>query len=198
MGRFRDGHEETWWAADLRCGPYGPDRSRRVVVATTDPAALPPLTTWYRATNLPHPDAPHADGAPVAPADLAEVVRLDGLRNWAEQGYQQLKQGPGWADFLVRAARAIRRHWRRVFCACSFCWRAWFATGPPAATTEPAAPTDSDASSAPARGENDPRTAAPTTPGRLAADAPTRARLARSLDLPLVLLARLVERAPAA
>ena len=44
--RFRDGRQETWWAADVRFGPYGPDKALRVVVATTDPARLPPLTTW--------------------------------------------------------------------------------------------------------------------------------------------------------
>ena len=101
------------------------------MVATTDPATLPPLTTWYLATNLPHPDAPPAERAPFAPADLAEIVRLYGLRNWVEQGYKQLKQELGWADFMVRADQAIRRHWYLVCCAFSFCWRAWFTTGPP-------------------------------------------------------------------
>jgi hypothetical protein len=195
--RFRDGHEETWWAADLRYGPYGPDKVRRVVVATTDPATLPPLTTWYLATNLPHPDAPRVDGAPFAPADLAEIVRLYGLRQWVEQGYKQLKQELGWADFMVRADQAIRRHWHLVFCAFSFCWRAWFTTGPPLATTAPPAAADSGAISAPERGENGPRPADPTAPDLLATDAPPGARLARPLDLPLALLARLVERAPA-
>ena len=28
----------------------------------------------------------------------------------------------GWADFQVRADRAIRRHWQLVCCAFSFCW----------------------------------------------------------------------------
>jgi SRSO17 transposase len=194
--RFRDGHEETWWAADLRYGPYGPEKCVRVVVATTDPAMLPPLTTWYLATNLPHPDTPHADGAPFAPADLAEIVRLYGLRNWVEQGYKQLKQELGWADFMVRADQAIRRHWHLVFCAFSFCWRAWFTTGPPSTATDPPAAADAGAIPAPARGGNGPRPDRPTTPGLLAKDAPPGARLARPLDLPLALLARLVERAP--
>src|SRR5919112_1552584 len=155
--RFRDGHEETWWAADLSYGPYGPDKSRRVVAATTDPATLPPLATWYLTTNLPRPGASHADDAPFAPADLAEIVRLYGLRNWVEQGYKQLKQELCWADFMVRADPAIRRHWHLVCCAFSFCWRAWFTTGPPPDATDPAAPADPDAPSAPARGENGPR-----------------------------------------
>jgi hypothetical protein len=201
--RFRDGHEETWWAADLRYGPCGPDQPVRVVVATTDPATLPPLTTWYLATNLPRPGAPHADEAPFPPPDLAEVVRLYGPRNWVEQGYTQLKQELGWADFMVRADRAIRRHWHLVFCAFSFCWRAWFATGPPPddrappATTEPAASADSDAISAPERGKNGARPAEPAAPGLPAADAPSGARVAGPLDLPLALLARLVGCAPA-
>jgi hypothetical protein len=194
--RFRDGHEETWWAADLRYGPYGPGRARRVVVATTDPATLPPLTTWYLATNLPHPDAPTADGAPFSPADLTEIVRLYGLRNWVEQGYKQLKQELGWADFMVRADQAIRRHWLLVFCAFSFCWSAWFTTGPPV-TTEPPPAADSGATSPPERGENGLRPADAATHGLLAEDAPSRPQLAGSLDLPLALLARLVECAPA-
>ena len=202
--RFRDGRRETWWAADVRYGPYGPDKPVRVVVATTDPATLPPLTTWYLATNLPRPGAPHADEAPFAPADLAELVRLYGLRNWVEQGYKQLKHELGWADFMVRSDRAIRRHGHLVFCAFSFCWRAWFTTGPPTDpvtppdTTETAAPSDPDTTSAPGRGENGARSDRPTAPGRLAADAPPRPRLAGSLDVPLALLAGVVERAPAA
>ncbi|HVG49243.1 MAG TPA: hypothetical protein VM899_14040, partial [Rubellimicrobium sp.] len=92
---------------------------------TADPATLPPLTTWYLATNLPHPDAPHVGGAPFAPADLAEIVRLYGLRTWVEQGYKQMKQELGWADWQVRSDRAIRRHWQLVCCAFAFCWWAW-------------------------------------------------------------------------
>jgi SRSO17 transposase len=200
--RFRDGHEETWWAADLRYGPYGPDKPVRVVVATTDPATLPPLTTWYLATNLPRPGAPFADDMPFAPADLAEIVRLYGLRNWVEQGYKQLKQELGWADFMVRSDQAIRRHWHLVFCAFSFCWRAWFTTGPPPGpgtppdTADTASPPDPDTTSAPGRGENGARADRPATPGLLAEDAPSRPRVAGSLDLPLALLARLVECAP--
>jgi hypothetical protein len=201
--RFRDGHAETWWAADVRYGPYGPDQPVRVVVATTDPATLPPLTTWYLATNLPRPGAPHADAAPFGPADVAEIVRLYGLRNWVEQGYKQLKQELGWADFMVRSDQAIRRHWHLVFCAVSFCWRAWFTTGPPTDPGTAPDPADTasspnpDTTSAPARGENGAGADWPAAPGLLAADAPSRPRLAGSVDVPLALLARLVERAPA-
>src|SRR5215218_2422853 len=53
--RFRDGHTETWWAADAQLGGWGPDRRLRLVVATTDPAKLPGHSSWYLLTNLPRP-----------------------------------------------------------------------------------------------------------------------------------------------
>jgi SRSO17 transposase len=121
--RFRDGHTETWWAADATLGGWGPDRRLRLVVATTDP----PRPATRRAQQ----------------ADLAEVVRLDGLRNWVEQGYKQVKGELGWADFQVRSDRAIRRHWTLVCCAFSFCWQAFLTAqhGQPAAPNAQAAPT---------------------------------------------------------
>jgi hypothetical protein len=44
--RFRDGHTETWWAADAQLGGWGPERRLRLVVATTDPASLPGHSSW--------------------------------------------------------------------------------------------------------------------------------------------------------
>jgi DDE superfamily endonuclease len=195
--RFRDGHTELWWAAELSFGPYGPDKRTRAIVATTDPATLPPLTTWYLITNLPRPESPQACDSPLPPADLAEVVWLYGLRNWVEQGYKQVKQELGWADFMVRSDRAIRRHWLLVCCAFSFCWQAWFAAAGQLApiatvpvTSEPAAPEAGGKS-----GPDQPRRA--TVPTLLAADTPARPQLAGPLDLPPGLVARLVHRAPA-
>src|SRR5215208_4530879 len=60
MRRFKDGHEQQWWALEVDVGPYGPQRERRSVVATTDPKELPDKATWYLATNLPHPDSERA------------------------------------------------------------------------------------------------------------------------------------------
>jgi len=122
--RFHDGHEETWWAVDLELGgTYGPDRSHRLVVATSDPRTLPKASTWYLVTNLPLPTTTRAREHPALPAaDLREVVRLYGVRQWVEQGYKQVKQELGWADFQVRSDRAIRRHWALVCCAFCFCW----------------------------------------------------------------------------
>jgi hypothetical protein len=106
-------------------------------VATTDPASLPEKATWYLTTNLPHPDAPHATTSPHPPADLAEIVRLYGLRPWIEQSYKQIKDELGWADFQVRSDRAIRRHQTLVNCAFSFCWDQWFTPPGPLDATAP-------------------------------------------------------------
>ncbi len=121
--RFRDGHTEDWWALEIAAGPYGGERMQRAVVVTTDPTLLPERTTWYLVTNLPAPGTAqaHADGALPA-ADLAEIVRLYGLRNWVEQSYKQTKHALGWSQYQVRADIAIRRHWQLVCCAFSFCW----------------------------------------------------------------------------
>jgi hypothetical protein len=50
---FRDGSTQAWWVLEIVAGPYGPDKTERAIVATTDPESLP--DTWYLATNLPAP-----------------------------------------------------------------------------------------------------------------------------------------------
>jgi DDE superfamily endonuclease len=136
---FRDGHAETWWAAEATLGWWGPDGARRLVVATADPGTLPPKATWYLVTNLARPGGPREEGSPWPAAGLAEVTRIYGLRHWVEQGYKQVKDELGWADFQVRSDIAIRRHQALVNCAFSFCWDAWFAESPaqPAGTPPP-------------------------------------------------------------
>ena len=85
---FRDGHTETWWAADARLGWWGPDGFTRLVVATADPGTLPDKATWYLATNLPRPGGTREAGSPHPAADLAEIVRIYGIRNWIEVGHR--------------------------------------------------------------------------------------------------------------
>jgi DDE superfamily endonuclease len=199
--RFRDGHTETWWAADARlpAAGWGPDRRLRLVVATTDPASLPKLTTWYLVTNLARPGRRRARGSP-APAALAEVVRLYSLRNWVEQGYKQVKHELGWADFQVRSDRAIRRHWQLVCCAFSFCWRAWFADQPTSALQPDAAPAAAGApepASAGARGEGPRRPARSTPAGVVAGGAAAGARLADPVGRARALVAGVVAGGPA-
>jgi hypothetical protein len=128
--RFRDGHEQEWWALEVDVGPYGPQRERRAVVATTDPKTLPDKATWYLATNLPHPTssserAREQESKKLEVAELSEVVRLYGLRMWVEQSYKQVKHVLGWSDYQVRSDLAIRRHWQLVCCAFTFCWWAY-------------------------------------------------------------------------
>jgi SRSO17 transposase len=191
--RFRDGHTESWWAADaaLPAAGWGPDRRLRLVVATTDPATLPKLTTWYLVTNLARPERRASAAAAFAPAGLAEVVRLYGLRNWVEQGYKQLKRELGWADFQVRSDRAIRRHWQLVCCAFSFCWRAWFAE-----QAAPPLPPDAQPAPAGARGEEAGRHGRQARHRRVAGDAALGARLADPLGRARTLLAGVVDQAP--
>jgi len=123
---FRDGHTSTWWAAEAHLGWWGPDGTTRLVVATTDPARLPEKTTWYLATDLACPGSPREADSPYPAADLAEIVRIYRIRTWIEQGYRQVKDQLGWADFQVRSDTAIRRHQTLVTCAFSFCWGQWF------------------------------------------------------------------------
>jgi hypothetical protein len=120
--RFRDGHEEVWWALELVVGPYGPDKPLRAIVVTTHPVQLPSLTTWYLVTNLPLLGSERTAASALEPASLAEIVRLYGLRMWVEQSYKQVKGALGWAEYQVRSDVAMRRHWVLVWCAFSFCW----------------------------------------------------------------------------
>ena len=121
---FRDGHTERWWALEPTRWPFDSGSERRLVVATTDPATLPDLSTFYLFTNLPAPEPPARGAAKgdLTPADVAEVVRLYALRSWIEQSYKQVKNSLGWAHYQVRKDLSIRRHWQLVCCAFSFCW----------------------------------------------------------------------------
>ena len=186
---FRDGHTQTWWAADASLGWWGPDGFTRLVVATADPGTLPDKATWYLATNLPRPGGPREADSPHPAADLAEVVRIYGIRHWTEQGYKQVKDELGWADFQVRSDIAIRRHQALVTCAFSFCWATWFAEHPP----------QRDAAPQPEPGGGE-RGAAPrrTTAGAVLAKGAARGpRLAFPVDRAAALVGRMVQGAPA-
>jgi SRSO17 transposase len=179
--QYRDGHQETWWALEGVAGPYGPDRPRRLVIATTDPATLPETTTWYLATTL-----------PVSAADLVEIVRLYGLRNWVEQQYKHVKASLGWSQYQVRSDHAMRRHWALVQCAFAFCWWAETRPSPHAGGSEHdlAAPPVEHADE---RGGKGRAAAAPVAPALalLARGAAAGARLAGTGLLPVALLAGL-------
>jgi hypothetical protein len=154
MRRLKDGHEQEWWALEVDVGPYGPQRERRSVVATTDPKELPDKATWYLATNLPHPDSKRATDSELEAANLAEIIRLYGLRMWVEQSYKQVKHVLGWSDYQVRSDLAIRRHWHLVCVAFSFCWWA-YGHLPAASPEEPTEAEDAPAASVAGRGKKE-------------------------------------------
>jgi hypothetical protein len=200
---FRDGHTEDWWALEVQAGPYGPERMQRAVVVTTDPQTLPERSTWYLVTNLPAPGSTraHEEGArPVA--DLAEIVRVYGLRMWVEQSYKQTRQSLGWSQYQVRSDLAIRRHWQMVCCAFSFCWyhHSHNAQAPPPVAGDGVVhPADSPAP-APATeggwGENQPQPLLAAA-GLLAGGAAPGEKLVGAVDHAVALLARVVQSAPA-
>ena len=153
MRRFKDGHEQQWWAQEVDVGPYGPQRDRRSVVATTDPEELTDKATWYLATNLPHPDSKRATESELEAANLAEIIRLNELGMWVEQSYKQVKHALGWSDYQVRSDLAIRRHWQLVCVAFSFCW--WASGHLPASPQEPTEAEDAPAASVAGRGKKE-------------------------------------------
>ena len=187
---FRDGHAETWYAADATLGWWGPDGFTRLVVATADPGTLPDKATWYLATNLPPPGGPREAGSVHPAADLAEIVRIYGIRHWTEQSYKQVKDELGWADFQVRSDVAIRRHQTLVTCAFSFCWAAWFADQPPEHDVDPSLPE-------PGRGERGAARRQASVGAVVAAGAAHGPRLAFPLDRAAALVAGMVHSAPA-
>ncbi len=193
---FRDGHREEWWALEVTAGPYGAQRAHRAFVVSTDPKELPDISTWYLVTNLPAPGSERANEEDALPAaDLAEVVRIYGLRMWIEQSYKQVKHSLGWSQYQVRSDLAIRRHWELVCCAFSFCW--YNQSCLPSAEVllpddgQPAEPGDTNPATekVAGRGENQ-------TSGVVASRVAGGAGLVRPLDNAVALLERLVRAAP--
>lgn len=139
---FKDGHQERWWAVEVTTlVGYSPEESVRLVAVSTDPQTLPANSTWYLVTNLAAPDSRRArEESLFEAADLCEVVRIYGLRQWVEQSYKQVKGELGFSDFQVRRDHAIRRHWELVFCAFSFCWWAYTQEERERAFTDPPPP----------------------------------------------------------
>ncbi len=185
---FRDGSTQDWWVLEMVAGPYGPDKTERAIVATTDPESLPDLSTWYLVTNLPAPPERSGPEALFPPASLEEVIRLYGLRMWVEQSYKHVKHALGWSQYQVRSDQAIRRHWQLVWCAFSFCW--YHASHPStSATQEAKAPSEPGAplhSSVPAEaagtGKKNQRGKRRAATSVLAGGAAGRARVVGAVD----------------
>ncbi len=199
---FRDGSTQDWWVLEIVAGPYGPAKTERAIVATTDPASLPDLSTWYLATNLPAPTKRSGPEPPLPPASLEEVIRLYGLRMWVEQSYKQVKHALGWSPYQVRSDKAIRRHWQLVWCAFSFCW--YHASHATTNTTQeapkrpvpPAPPAPEVPAEKAGMGEKNQRGKRGAATSVLAAGVAGSARVVGALDHAAALLAWLVATAP--
>ena len=172
----------------MEAGPYGKERAQRALVVTPDPERLPDLATWYLTTNLPAPGSRRAVESDLAPASVAEVVRLYGLRMWVEQSYKQVKHALGWSDYQVRSDIAIRRHWQLVCLAFSFCWWA-FGRLPIEETTEPAEPENDVPTESAGRGKKE-------TPSVMAGGAQVGKGVARTVGDAMAILEGALESAP--
>jgi hypothetical protein len=199
---FRDGSTQDWWAVEMVAGPYGPDKTERAIVATTDPESLPDLSTWYLVTNLPASTPRPGSERPFPPASLEEVIRLYGLRMWVEQSYKHVKHALGWSQYQVRSDQAIRRHWQLVWCAFSFCW--YHASHSTTNTTQeapkrpvpPAPPAPEVPAEKAGMGEKNQRGKRGAATSVLAAGVAGSARVVGALDHAAALLAWLVATAP--
>jgi SRSO17 transposase len=104
------GKELRRYVAELELPPYyGPERPTRLIAASADPSTLKPDATWYMTTTV-----------PLAQATARQVYERYRLRDWIEHYYKPVKHELGWADFQVRPARAIVRHWQLVMLAYTF------------------------------------------------------------------------------
>jgi SRSO17 transposase len=193
---FRDGHEERWWAAEVKTLiGYGPEESVRLVAVTTDPATLPANSSWYLTTNLPAVGSSQAEKSPLAAASLEEIVRLYGLRMWVEQSYKQVKGALGFSDFQVRSEHAILRHWELIFCAFSFCWWAYTREHKEVAPIDGVPETQPVAEEAGGKRRGDRKGAFPSL---MAGSSAAGAELVGPVDHAVALLAGMVEGAPTA
>jgi hypothetical protein len=125
---------------------------------------------------------------PIAPASVAEVVRLYGLRMWVEQSYKQVKHALGWSDYQVRSDIAIRRHWQLVCLAFSFCWWA-FARLPIEETIEPENDLPTESTESVGRGKKE-------TPSVMAGGAQVGKGVARTVGNAMAILEGVLESAP--
>lgn len=98
---FTNGDHQTRYIREIIFGQRGRIRYYHL---TTDPATLPPESTWYIMTNL--------------EGNIQKTVgNTYGLRTWIEYGFKHAKNELGWADFRVTDYASIERWWELVCCA---------------------------------------------------------------------------------
>jgi SRSO17 transposase len=83
---------------------YGQRQVVRYFQLTTDPATLPPATTWDLMTNQ--------------PGKIESTVgNTCGRRTWVEYGFKHRKDDLGWADYRLTDSASIARWWELVMSA---------------------------------------------------------------------------------
>jgi SRSO17 transposase len=83
---------------------YAQRQAVRYYQITTDPATLPPETTWDLLTNQ--------------PGKIERTVgNTFGLRTWVEDGFKHRKDDLGWADYRLTDYARIARWWELVMSA---------------------------------------------------------------------------------
>jgi SRSO17 transposase len=98
---FADGSTEQRF---IRETIYGTRHAVRYYQITTDPATLPPETTWELMTNQ--------------PGKIERTVgNTFGLRTWVEYGFKHSKDDLGWADYRVTDFASIERWWELIMSA---------------------------------------------------------------------------------
>ena len=98
---FTDGSTEQRF---IRETVFGARKAVRYYQITTDPATLPPETTWDLMTNQ--------------PGKIERTVgNTFGLRTWVEYGFKHAKDDLGWADYRVTDYASIERWWELVMSA---------------------------------------------------------------------------------
>jgi SRSO17 transposase len=98
---FTDGSSQQRF---IRETIYGTRQAVRYYQITTDPATLPPETTWDLMTNQ--------------PGKIEQTVgNTFGLRTWVEYGFKHSKDDLGWADYRVTDYASIERWWELVMSA---------------------------------------------------------------------------------
>lgn len=170
------GKDIVRYVAELSLGmAYGPTKPVRLIAATDDPEKLNSDFTWYMATNL-----------PIGEVSPIEVYELYCQRDWTLHYYKPAKHEMGWADYQVRSAEAITRHWLLVMLAYTFSLLAG---------TKPATEVEAEVK---VKVETEDSTEASggkisASADRLERHAPSGSRLAQSLGQNQPLLERLVE-----
>ncbi len=95
---FSNGKQQARYIREIIFGRRGRIRFYHL---TTDPATLPPESTWYIMTN-------------VEGKIQKTVGNTYGLRTWIEYGFKHAKNELGWTDYRVTDYASIERWWEIV------------------------------------------------------------------------------------